>query len=152
MYHFTKPQYSYKQASISCFVNSGPQMLTASVLMVLFEPLSHVCDLWYLKPTILPFLGAPRLAQNVQFGEFAIIAKIVGSGDPISYGKRTQCNIVWNESLGWHLSFILSFPFVTVGLSWSGMHTVVQNNVVWFKVHKYIYIFVYVKNCGYQRF
>ena len=27
----TKPQYSNKQASISCFVNHGPQMLTALI-------------------------------------------------------------------------------------------------------------------------
>ena len=69
-YYLTKPQYSYKQASISCFVNHGPQMLTASVLMVLFEPLGHDCDPRYLKPTILAFLGTPRLAQNGQFGVF----------------------------------------------------------------------------------
>ena len=30
-YYSLKPQYGYKQASISCFVNHGPQMLTASV-------------------------------------------------------------------------------------------------------------------------
>jgi len=36
--HFTKPQYSFKQASISCFVNHGPQMSTTSVLMVLSSP------------------------------------------------------------------------------------------------------------------
>ena len=44
-YYLTKPQYSYKQASITCFVNQGPHMLTISVLMDLFEPLGHVCDL-----------------------------------------------------------------------------------------------------------
>ena len=66
----TKPQYSYKQAFIACFVNHGPQMLTGSVLMVLFEPFGHNWDLRYLKPTILAFLGTPRLAQNGQFGVF----------------------------------------------------------------------------------
>ena len=66
----TTPQPSYKQASISCLVNHGPQMLTASVLMVLFEPLGYDCDPRYLKPTILAFLGTPRLAQNRQFGIF----------------------------------------------------------------------------------
>ena len=49
-----------EQASISCFVNHGPQLLAASVLMVLFEPLGHDCDPRYLKPTILVFLGTPR--------------------------------------------------------------------------------------------
>ena len=66
----TRPQYSYKQASISRFVNHGPTMLTASVLMVLFKPLGHDCDPRYLKPTILAFLGTPRLVQNGQFGLF----------------------------------------------------------------------------------
>ena len=68
--YLTKPQYSYKQASISCFVNHGPQMLTASVLMVLFEPLGYECDLRYFKPTILEFFGSPSLAQNGHFGLF----------------------------------------------------------------------------------
>ena len=63
----TKPQYSSKQASISCFVNHGPQMLTASVLMVLFEPLGHDCDPRYLKPTYLALLSTLGLAQNGQF-------------------------------------------------------------------------------------
>ena len=66
----TNLPYSYKQASISCFVNHGPQMLTASVLMVLFEPLGYDCDPRYLKPIILALLGTPRLAQNRQFGVF----------------------------------------------------------------------------------
>ena len=64
--HLTKPRYSYKQAFISCFVNHGPQMSTASVLMVLFKPLDHDCDPRYLKPTILAFLGTLRLSQNIQ--------------------------------------------------------------------------------------
>ena len=51
-----KPQYSYKQASISCFVNHVPQMLTTLVLMVLFEALVHDCEPRYLKPIILAFL------------------------------------------------------------------------------------------------
>ena len=68
--YFTKPQYCYKQASIFGFVNHGPQMLTASVLMVLFEPLGYECDLRYLKPTILEFFGSPSLAQNGHFGLF----------------------------------------------------------------------------------
>ena len=66
----TKPQYSYKQASIPCFENHGPQMLTASVLMVLLEPFGHDCDPRYLKPTILAFLGTLRLAKIGQFGVF----------------------------------------------------------------------------------
>ena len=49
------------------FVNHGPHMLNASVLMVLFELLSHDYDSWYLKQTIKAFLGTPRLAQNGQF-------------------------------------------------------------------------------------
>ena len=69
-YYLTKPQYSYKQAFISCFVNHGSQTLTASILMVLFESLGHDCDPRYLKPTILAILGTPRLAQNGQFGVF----------------------------------------------------------------------------------
>ena len=76
--YLTKPQYSYKQASISCFVNHGPQMLTASVLMVLFEPLGHVCDPRYLKPTILAFFGSPRLAQNGHFGLFCYYSQNIG--------------------------------------------------------------------------
>ena len=65
--HLTKLRYSYKQAFISCFINHGPQMLTTSVLMILFEPLGHNCDPRYLKPTILAFLGIPRLAKNGRF-------------------------------------------------------------------------------------
>ena len=45
--HMTKLHYSYKQASISFFVNQGPQMLAISVLMVLFESLGHDSDLRY---------------------------------------------------------------------------------------------------------
>ena len=87
MCFLTKPQYSYKQASISCLVNRGPTMLTASVLMALFKPLVHDCNLRYLKSTISALLGTPRLAQNGQFECFAVIAKIMGSGDPIFYRK-----------------------------------------------------------------
>ena len=54
--YLTKPQYCYKQASIPCFVNHGPEMLTASVLMAMFEALSHDCYLRYLKLTILAFV------------------------------------------------------------------------------------------------
>ena len=36
-YPLLKTQYSYKQAYISFFVNRGPQMLTFSVIMVLFN-------------------------------------------------------------------------------------------------------------------
>ena len=50
-----KPKYSYKQTSISCFVNRGPHILTAVVLRVPFEPLGHDCDPRYSKPTILAF-------------------------------------------------------------------------------------------------
>ena len=64
--YLTKLQYSYKKASISCFLYHGPQMLTNSVLMVLFEPLGHDYDPRYLKPTILAFLGTLRLSQNTQ--------------------------------------------------------------------------------------
>ena len=39
-----KSQYSYKQASISFFVNHGPQDQTTQVLMALFEALGNVCD------------------------------------------------------------------------------------------------------------
>ena len=68
--HLTKLQYSYKQVSISFFINQGPKILAASILMVLFEALSHIYDLRYLKSTILAFLATPRLAQNGQFGVF----------------------------------------------------------------------------------
>ena len=51
-------------------------MLTASVLMVLFEPLGHDCDPRYLKPTILAFFGTSRLAQNGHFGLLDKMAKI----------------------------------------------------------------------------
>ena len=67
--YLTKPQYSYKQASILCFVNHGPQML--AILTDLFEPLGNDCDFRYLKPTILAFLGTPRLAQNSRFVVFS---------------------------------------------------------------------------------
>ena len=42
--YLTKPEYSFKQASISIFVDHGTQMLITSVLMVLLEALGHVCD------------------------------------------------------------------------------------------------------------
>ena len=45
--YLTKLQYSYKQASISCFVNHGPQMLTATVSMVPFESLGNDYDPQY---------------------------------------------------------------------------------------------------------
>ena len=35
-------QYGYKQASISFFVNHGPQTLTTSVLIALFEAFGNV--------------------------------------------------------------------------------------------------------------
>ena len=64
----TKPQYSFKQASISFFVNLDPQMLTSLVSMVLFDALGHDFDPRYLKPTILAFFGSTSLAQNGHFG------------------------------------------------------------------------------------
>ena len=66
--YFSKPQCSYKQASISCFVNQGLHVISASVIMILFEPMCHDCNPRYSKPTILAVLGTPRLAQNGQFG------------------------------------------------------------------------------------
>ena len=87
----TQPQYSYKQASILCFVNHGPQMLTTSVLLVLFETLSHIFTPDTKKATILAFLGAPRLAQNGQFGIFATKAKLLGPGYTISCRKGFEC-------------------------------------------------------------
>ena len=53
--YLTKLQYSYKQASISCFVNNGPQMLTTSVFVGLFEVLGHDCGPRYLKLTMCHF-------------------------------------------------------------------------------------------------
>ena len=73
-FYLTKPEYSYKYASISSFVNHGPKMLTASILMVLFEPLDYDCDPQYLKQTILAFLGTPRLAQIRQFWVFCYLS------------------------------------------------------------------------------
>ena len=55
MYNLSKPQYTYKQVSISFFVNNGPQMWSTSVLMVLLKSLGHVYDYRYLEPTILAF-------------------------------------------------------------------------------------------------
>ena len=78
--YLTEPLYSYKQASISRFVDHGLQMLTASVLMSPFEPLGHDCDPRYLKPTILA--GKPK---SDNFGYLVVIAKIVDSMYPISY-------------------------------------------------------------------
>ena len=66
----TKAQYSCKRASISCFVYHGPQMLTALVLLVLFNPLGHVRDPRYLKQTIFAFSGSSRLGQNEQLWVF----------------------------------------------------------------------------------
>ena len=94
------PQYSFKQASISFFVDRGLQMLIALVLMVLFEALGHVCDPRSLKPTILAFPGTPSLSQNGRFGDFAIIAKRVDSRDSISYRKGLEC--VFHTYLGSH--------------------------------------------------
>ena len=59
-YHLTKPRYSYKQASISFFVDYGPQMLITSILMVPFEALGRVCDPRYLKTTIFASIGITR--------------------------------------------------------------------------------------------
>ena len=78
--YVTKRKYSNKQVSISCFLSHGPQMLIASVLMVLFEHLDHDCDPRYLKPTILAFQVLPGKLKMTNFGYFAIITKIVGSG------------------------------------------------------------------------
>ena len=74
----TNPQYSYKQVFISFLVNHGPQMLTTSDLMTLFESLGNVCERRYLKPTLLVFLGSPRLAQNGHLGEFCYYSKSSG--------------------------------------------------------------------------
>ena len=68
-FYLTKPEYSYKYASISSFVNHGPKMLTASILMVLFEPLDYDCDPQYLKKRFDIF-KYPRLAQSGHFGVF----------------------------------------------------------------------------------
>ena len=62
--YLRNPQSSYKQASISCFINHGLQMLTPSVLMVLFEPIGNDCDPQYLKSIILKFLGTLKIAQS----------------------------------------------------------------------------------------
>ena len=75
-------QYSYIWASISYLVNHGPQTLTASVLLFLFDSLGHVRDPRYLKQFIFVFSGSVRLGQNGNFGYFGILAKIVGSGYP----------------------------------------------------------------------
>ena len=53
--YMQKPKLSYKQASISFFVNHGPHVLSISILMALFEAMGHACDLSYLKLTILAF-------------------------------------------------------------------------------------------------
>ena len=89
-FYLTKPQYSYKQVSISCFVNHGPQMLTASVLIVLFDPLGHDCDLRYYIPTIFTFLGTPRIALNGQFGLFCYYSYNSGFQVPLILYKRIK--------------------------------------------------------------
>ena len=66
----TKPQYSYKQASISFLVNHGLQMLSTTVSIVLLESFGYVYNPRYLKPTISTFFGSSRLAQNGQFEVF----------------------------------------------------------------------------------
>ena len=72
----TKTQYSYKRASISFLVNHGPQILTTSVYMTLFQSLDRVCDPRYLKLTILSFWVAPDFPKMVTLGYFAIGAKV----------------------------------------------------------------------------
>ena len=83
IHYLTKPQYYYKQASISFFVNHGLQMLTSSVLMTLFESLGHVWDPRYLKELFWHFSVAPDY-PNILFWYFAIGAKVGGWRDPIS--------------------------------------------------------------------
>ena len=75
-YYLIKPQYGYKQVSISFFVNHGLQMLTSSVLMTLFESLGHVWDPQYSIPIILAFSVTPNYPKWAIFGYFAIGAKI----------------------------------------------------------------------------
>ena len=42
--YVTKPQYSYKQSSISLFVNQSLQILINSISMVLSESLVYTCE------------------------------------------------------------------------------------------------------------
>ena len=80
-----KPQFSYKQAAISFFVNHGTKLLSTSVLMVLFDVLLLVCDPRNLKLIILAFLVVLVQLKIVDLGCFAIRVQGVGSRDPISY-------------------------------------------------------------------
>ena len=54
-YYLIKPQYCYKQASISFFVNHDLQMLATLISIVIVESLGHAWDLRELKITILAF-------------------------------------------------------------------------------------------------
>ena len=70
---------------MSFFLSHGPQVVITTMLILLFGFLGPVCDLRYFKSTILAFFCCPRLALNVQFGYFAIRAKVVVSTDLVSY-------------------------------------------------------------------
>ena len=82
--YLIKLQSCYEQSSISFFINHGPQVLTTSVLMVLYESLGHVCNLRYAKATIYVFSVVLYYLKTVNSGYFANGAKEVGSRDPTS--------------------------------------------------------------------
>ena len=58
-YYLIKPQYGYKQASISFFVNHDLQMLATLISIVIVESLGHAWDLRESKTTILAFSVGP---------------------------------------------------------------------------------------------
>ena len=87
----TKPQYSYKQASISFLVNHGLKMLTTTVSIVLFESFGYAYSPRYLKPTIWRCFGCSRLTQNGQFGGILILELkqwVLGTPCPIVEGSN----------------------------------------------------------------
>ena len=112
--YLTKPKYSYKQGSISYFLSHSPQVVIAMVLIVLFGFLGPVCDLRYFKPTILAIFCSPRLALNLQFGYFAIRAKVVVSTDLISYGQAKNMFIVLIQG------HIHQLSMMSYGVRWVG--------------------------------
>ena len=71
-------------------------MLTALVSMALFEPLGPDCDPRYLNQPFWHSKVLPGLPKMASFGYFAITAKLVGSGYPIS--SRMGYNVLFAPS------------------------------------------------------
>ena len=82
----TKAQYSYIRVSISCFVNHGPQRLTASVFWFHSTPLFMFMTPDTKNHQFSHFLLVPAMVQMGNFVSFATLAEIVGSGYRKTHG------------------------------------------------------------------